>query len=80
MQRVSGLVLALALAGCAASPPSLVTRCAEPRPQVCTMEYDPVCGYRLAGDRALYSSPCNACADGAVAAYVPGQCPDAGAP
>lgn len=72
--------LALA-AGCSSSQPQPVvstdTRCAEPRPQVCTMEYAPVCASLVKGGRADYSSGCNACADDAVVAYVEGSC-DAG--
>lgn len=50
--------------------------CTQPRPQVCTMEYRPVCA-RLESDRLMtYSSPCNACADDAVTAWRPGACAD----
>ena len=77
MRQVPGLLGFLVLAGCAAQPPAaLVTQCAEPRPQVCTMEYDPVCAELLAGGRKTYSSPCNACADDAVKGYLRGACPE----
>jgi len=54
------------------------TACAEPRPQVCTMEYNPVCAELQSGGRGDYSSPCNACADVAVNGYVDGACADQG--
>ncbi|QIB66027.1 hypothetical protein [Kineobactrum salinum] len=79
--------LLLALAGCGASQPPAtpevdqaadpaVVECSEPRPQVCTMEYAPVCARLLAGGEQTYSSPCNACADDAVASHSPGACPE----
>lgn len=48
--------------------------CTEPRPQICTMEYQPVCALREDGQRETMSSPCNACADVAVVRYTPGAC------
>lgn len=68
----------LILAACATPPapePVLLTQCPPVRPQVCTMEYAPVCADMIAGGRKLYSSPCNACADDNVAAYLEGVCP-----
>ena len=51
------------------------TACAEPRPQVCTMEWSPVCANTLAGASKQYASACNACADDQVSAYQSGECP-----
>jgi len=51
------------------------TACVDPRPQVCTMEYNPVCAVLVAGGSKQYASGCNACADDAVESYVPGECP-----
>ena len=78
MRNVPGLAVLLLLAGCSSPPPSssLVTRCPEMRPQVCTMEYAPVCANLAGGGTREYSSACNACADDVVAAYVPGPCPE----
>jgi len=73
----SGLAV-LNLAACATAPtpdPILLTPCPAVRPQVCTMEYAPVCADMIAGGQILYSSPCNACADDNVAAYLEGACP-----
>ena len=74
----------LALVGCSgpatrpepASPLASdpITRCPELRPEVCTMEYAPVCGSLLAGGFRTYASGCNACADEAVAGYQNGPC------
>ncbi len=49
--------------------------CTEPRPQMCTMQYDPVCGRIGEGDGAAwktYASGCTACGDPEVSAYRPG--------
>lgn len=62
-----------------------LTQCPEQRPQICTMIYQPVCATRDTGVRCVttpcpshelktYSNNCSACADSAVAAYVPGEC------
>lgn len=61
------------------------TQCTEPRPELCTMIYAPVCGLRdreakcdtepCASDkRKTYSSSCMACADSKVSGYLPGEC------
>ena len=77
MRLALGLPLLLALAACQTRPPpSLVTQCTEPRPQVCTMEYAPVCADLVAGGKKQYASACNACADDAVSAYLKGECPE----
>jgi cytochrome c5 len=68
----------LILGACATAPetPSLLTQCSSPRPQVCTMEYDPVCAQMTAGGSKTYASPCNACADDAVSGFLRGACPE----
>ena len=48
--------------------------CKDPRPMVCTMEYRPVCAALVAGGEKTYPSGCNACADVAVASYIPEAC------
>ena len=80
--RSTLLVIAalLALSACAGRVrmPADVTLCVDPRPEVCTMIYDPVCGVHVDPARpdATYASGCSACADPAVAGYRPGPCPD----
>lgn len=60
--------------------------CSDPRPEMCTMEYRPVCATRDTGvrcvttpcpstDERTYSNACSACADAAVLSYVPDECP-----
>ena len=87
MTRIATKSLILALIGvlglaCASSsqksddaveePP--VTSCAEPRSQVCTMEYIPVCGHRYDGERKTYPNACSACSDSDISGRHPGAC------
>ncbi len=69
-------------AGCATSP-SAATQgggadalipCEEPRPEICTMDYSPVCGSLESGGRKTYSNGCSACSDHAVVGYTDGPC------
>lgn len=59
--------------------------CPEPRPQICTMDYNPVCATRdttntcdtlpcPSTETATYSNGCGACADAAVIYFQPGAC------
>ena len=48
--------------------------CRDPRPEVCTMEYDPVCGRKKDKSTATYSNACEACADPMVLGYFRGEC------
>jgi len=72
----------LALGACATSasegiePMADATICEDPRPQVCTMDYRPVCGSLDDGSTKTYSNGCGACADAAVTSWVDGACPE----
>jgi hypothetical protein len=48
--------------------------CQESRPQLCTMQYDPVCGVLRTGETKTYSNACSACRDHAVSGYTDGTC------
>jgi hypothetical protein len=56
------------------SPKTGFTACEEPRPQVCTAHYDPVCGALGDGTYKTYSNACSACSDAAVTGHRPGAC------
>ena len=75
-------VVVTAMAGCAKSPAKDTqadigveyTACTEPRPEMCTMQYDPVCARMKDGQRKTYASDCSACSDQLVIAYTLGEC------
>ena len=63
----------------------LVTQCKDPRPQICTREYMPVCATKDTGLRCItepcpsteqktYATGCTACAEPKVINYIAGQC------
>lgn len=86
--RIACVAAALmVVAGCAATEPrpagepqpadaSPLISCTDPRPQLCTMEFAPVCAELNRGGQREYASGCNACADAEVTGYRPGPCPE----
>ena len=48
--------------------------CTEPRPEVCTQDYQPVCAVLRDGSLRTYSNGCSACSDPAVTGYREGAC------
>ena len=78
MLRYSVVITAFFLVSCAShdggKPQSLSTECEDPRPQVCTMIYDPVCGMTGDGTRKTYASGCSACSHADVISYEKGEC------
>lgn len=58
--------------------PEGVIACSEPRPQICTREYRPVCGYTFNNSNSIsektYATGCTACAHPSVQAYRPEAC------
>lgn len=63
-----------------------ITYCPEQRPQICTMDYRPVCATRDTGIRCVttpcpsteqktYSNACSACVDIKVIGHIPDECP-----
>jgi len=55
------------------APPGQVM-CTEPRPQVCTKDFRPVCATRRDSTRRTYGNGCDACVDANVVSHVPGPC------
>lgn len=94
MRTISLIAVACVMfCGCAASPESptdrsdIDTHCEDPRPEMCTREYRPVCALRDTGVRCVttpcpstewktYGNACDACADKDVIGHVPGTCAD----
>ena len=78
-----GIVVLLQVGGCADTKPHETQRtesspdtiwCTEPRPEICTQEYLPVCAELKNGARQTYASGCVACSDANVVSYRPDPC------
>ena len=78
------VLVVVALSGCA-SPEPVYTRCSNPRPEICTREFRPVCAARDKGIRCVttpcdtwqyktYGNACTACADNTVSHFRVGAC------
>jgi len=52
----------------------VLTICEEPRPQICTMDYRPVCAQLEDGTFKTYSNGCTACSDPIVTGHRAGAC------
>ncbi len=50
------------------------TDCTDPRPEICTMDYTPVCAQRGDGTTYTAGNACSACGDKTVLSHVPGEC------
>ena len=53
-----------------------VVLCKNPRPEMCTMMYLPVCATHTNGERKTYSNVCSACRVEQVLSYRMGACDD----
>lgn len=62
-----------------------VAACVDPRPELCTQDYRPVCGLRDTGvrcvttpcdstERVTYGNACSACSNPDVLGYTEGVC------
>ena len=51
--------------------------CTDPRPEICTMDYTPVCGLQTVSGTEqwkTYSNACSACSDPSVSGYIENAC------
>ena len=51
-----------------------MTECVEPRPEICTREYRPVCGESVEGSEKTYGNACEACGDLNIVRHHTGAC------
>ena len=51
-----------------------VTYCKDPRPQMCTRDYRPVCGLTNENTTKTYGNACGACGDINVSQHITGKC------
>lgn len=81
IQRITlASVLSLLLGSCAGTSTGSGTiadaiQCPAERPQLCTMDYRPVCAVLANGDREEFSNGCGACSVPQVVSYVENACP-----
>lgn len=85
MQQILFGMLLVSLAfivGCSSGPEARKAEryadhqlCPRERPQVCTMEYKPVCALMENGQRKEFSSACSACSQSDVVAHQADACP-----
>ena len=78
--RVVFVALPLASAACASVAPPMNEGpvrqvCEEPRSEVCTQDYRPVCAELRSSVQKTYSNGCAACSDADVVSHVEGACP-----
>lgn len=84
IQLGSSLLLAtlLLISGCTSLPASVqsvpqtadLILCEEPRTQICTREYRPVCAQLETGSSKTYSNGCTSCSDPQVVSYIADAC------
>ncbi|WP_299180784.1 hypothetical protein [uncultured Neptuniibacter sp.] len=77
MRALTAICVSLFLmTGCKSTPmlPLDATICDSPRPQICTMDYRPACGYKEKAAPETYSNLCSACADPVVVGATEGTC------
>jgi hypothetical protein len=48
--------------------------CVDPRSEICTMEFAPVCGVRDGGEKESFPNGCGACSNQEIVGYLPGEC------
>jgi hypothetical protein len=49
-------------------------KCTDPRPEICPMNWKPVCGYYSDQSVKTFSNACSACSDKKIVAYTENQC------
>lgn len=84
LQLLPVISLGILAVGCATSsdekidlnePGALdIILCEEPRPQICTREYDPVCATLKDGSTRTGATGCTSCSDFEVVGYKVGAC------
>lgn len=56
------------------SSASAKTACQDPRPEMCTREYNPVCATYKNDSKKTAATGCTACSDSEVTGYIAGAC------
>jgi hypothetical protein len=72
---VPGLIACVSVGPVKTENAGAANACEDPRPQVCTADYRPVCGALSDASLKTYSNDCSACGDSNVISWVEGECP-----
>ena len=81
--RVSFVILCLSLVSCVIYTKPEATdkprkfdmiNCEEPRPELCTRDFRPVCSLNDSGKYKTYPAACDACSHKEVISYYKGDC------
>jgi hypothetical protein len=72
----AGIAIACAPRAIPDDPPPAgpLVLCVDPRPELCSREYLPVCGTRVDGSDWTYANRCSACGHATVVGHRPGEC------
>jgi len=73
------MALSLPLVCCAAGShqevvDATLSQCLDPRPELCTLEFRPVCAVMVDGHREEFSNGCSACSNPDVSGWTAGTC------
>lgn len=78
IKTVAAIVIGIVVTGCTSLSESrpVANVCKEPRPEMCTAIYLPVCGVDKKGELKTYASGCNACSNPQVVGFDEDSCED----
>ena len=81
LAKLLPLAASLVLGACATGSDKEIaaagaTVCEDPRPQVCTMDYRPVCATLKDGSIKTFANGCGACAEIEAVSWVENACPE----
>ncbi len=74
------LILSFGLTACSANNTQTILvaaegqQCTEPRPEICTSDYRPVCANLKDSTRKTFSNGCSACSDANANSWIEGEC------
>ncbi len=77
--KLLSILLLTTITACTVNPEQKnnnIVSCKDPRPQMCTMDYNPVCGFISPNQIKTFSNGCVACSDSKVLSHTNNVCRD----
>ncbi|MGL4767767.1 MAG: hypothetical protein ACRCV6_06780 [Formosimonas sp.] len=78
MNKILWILGVSLLTACTTQPPQVkptLMACGQNRPQICTMDYRPACGFNAKNQAVrTFGNACAACADVTISGYQLGEC------